>query len=307
MFCKFPSIVNSYHEKTLKFWLEKYPELKNERFVAETKIDGASISFVFSKDEEMKVYSRERYISPNENFFDVWNVIKGEYCQHVFGICKAYVEKYGLASLQITGELFGQGIQKRINYGKEKYIIFYSVSINGYLQPPLFCYNFFPYSVCINAVHDNLSLEDALNFDVENLKDFYSMCQDTAEGIVIKPYNKVYVSPVGDIFYLKKKNEKFNDRAKVKEDVAKFSDEVIRLNLQYKSFLTENRLQDLFSKYNIITDQSQLGTYIKLMREDAINDFMKDFGDDFNKLEKKEQKAVFNVGNVIAKMFQKHI
>lgn len=308
MFKKYPEINNSYHKKNLSFWLSIYPELKNERFAAEGKLDGSNVSFLFQPNKPFEIYSRERPIVPSENFFDVWNVIKEEIYQEFFVAVQREVEHANFDSIQVTGELFGKGIQKRINYGDKKYIKFFSVRINDILQTPEFCYDFIPDNLLIHVENDNLTLEEALNFNVENLKDFFSVNGESkAEGIVIKPLSKVYISPLDEIFYLKKKNENFAEKYKVKEDVQKFSDSVIKLNVIFQSYLTKNRMLGIFSKHGENKEQNQLGEYIKLLREDAIKDFMKENEEEFNALDKKEQKAVFNVGNTIAKMFQKQL
>lgn len=308
MFIKYPEINNSYNERNINFWLKIYPEIRNMRFTAEIKLDGSNISTCFQKNQDMKVYSRENRIGPDQNFFDVWNVIKDEKYIDFFTKCYYFVESNNLESLQITGELYGKGIQKRIDYGDKKYIKYFSVRINGILQTPKYCYNFIPDNLLIHVENDNLTFEEALSYDVETLTDYYSPTHSRAEGIVIKPYDNVLISPVKEIFYLKRKNKDFGEKMKVKEDIAnKYSDNVIHLNVEYRSFINENRMYNLFSKVGNIVDQSQLGEYIKMLRDDAIKDFMKEFKEDFDALNKKEQKAVFNVGNVIAKMFQNYL
>ena len=73
------------------------------------------------------------------------------------------------------------------------------------------------------------------------------------------------------------------------------------------SYITENRLQNLFSKMGEIERPNQIGDYIRAMLQDAKEDFLKDFGDDFSALSAKDHKAVFNAGRKIAHMLKERL
>ncbi|RLF96798.1 hypothetical protein DRN58_09390, partial [Thermococci archaeon] len=109
------------------------------------------------------------------------------------------------------------------------------------------------------------------------------------------------------VFYLKKKNEKFKERQRVKKKLQEGSSEVIQLNLEFRNYITEERVQSIFSKEGVIQKPEEIGRYIKLVLEDAKKDFEKDFGDKIKHLEKKKLKKVFNVGSQIVKILDKYL
>ena len=79
-------------------------------------------------------------------------------------------------------------------------------------------------------------------------------------------------------------------------------DEVIDpLNAAFREYINEQRMDNVFSKEGPIADKSQIGKYIGLILVDAIEDFTKDYPE-AETLDKKQRKAVFNVGSAVAKM-----
>jgi hypothetical protein len=57
------------------------------------------------------------------------------------------------------------------------------------------------------------------------------------------------------------------------------------------SLITENRLRNVLSKIGPI-GQKEFGKLIQLFSKDILNDFFKDYLDDYNGLAKKEQKQL---------------
>lgn len=105
---------------------------------------------------------------------------------------------------------------------------------------------------------------------------------------------------------LKKKNEEFLERQKSKRPKV-VDDEVTRFNALFREYITLSRLQGIFSKYGEIQEPAQIGQFIRWMLEDALEDFLKDYGDEFGALDKKQQKQVRNVGGLVANMLKGYL
>src|SRR5690606_36331161 len=128
-----------------------------------------------------------------------------------------------------------------------------------------------------------------------------------AEGVVIKPYQNNII--LGDSrFILKKKSEKFIEKESTKKEGNKedLSSDVVNLMLEFKSYINDNRILSAFSKEGPIQKPQEMGKYIKLILEDAKEDFFKDniLPDTLNE---KEQKLIFNVGGLIADKLRSHL
>lgn len=79
MFKKYNSIDNHYQTKEIMRWLSEYPELENETFVLTEKVDGANIQLYFTPDGGFKYGKRSAFLSPDEKFFDLHELVAGPY------------------------------------------------------------------------------------------------------------------------------------------------------------------------------------------------------------------------------------
>jgi len=246
-------------------------------------------------------------IDMTDNFYDCWNVIKRykeltDYVQSISNRLKCQIILFG--------ELYGKGIQNRIDYGPEKYfrifdIIIYStkdIFILQWIQTQKFIYtDSILKKYLVPSYGIVKGLKESLKYEPEDWNEI--------EGVIIKPYNKVYSLKSGDVFYLKHKNPKFeekNKRKKRKEPV-KYSDEIENLKSNFEDYINKNRVLSVFSKYGEISEPKQIGEYIKLVLEDAKKDFTKDMEFDINKINKKEQKYIFNVSKDILKILNGYL
>ena len=306
-FKKYASIENSYREKHIQETLESTDYDMNLSCVAQEKIHGANISFHFKRDNDnYKVASRNRILENGEQFYDVWNVINDNLdlialLQEVASDC--FEQSYYIQEVHFYGELFGGGIQKGVDYGKEKRILIYDVSLTSqsttYLTPALIpdklkqSKHFIPY-------HATGTLEDLLQFDVESFQTQYG--NGAAEGIVIKPYNKIIVDKNGNPFYLKRKAEKFLEASKAPKRKRKPVDKEWKHWCEvFETYITTNRLQNVFSKHGRIEDKSQVGKYVQLLTEDAKEDFLKDYPDYDDSVNKQTIFKSKQAGKIIVK------
>jgi len=295
MLKKYSSIENHYREKFIEKWLNRFPELNYEDFIATEKIHGTNLGVEINKDDSLRFQSRNNYT--DANFFKCGEFFKNEYGKDMLFAIRNYgldlMDKYNSKRVVFYGEFFGDGVQKGVKYTqlidlkglKRNYKLFdIWVENYGYLPYNKINSDFFKkYFVKIVEVG---TLEKCLNFDVENQKTFYG--EGIAEGIVIRPLSKDYVWGC-ERFVLKKKATKFAERQKTKKSYTP-SPVVEKYSKIFKEYITENRLQNVFSKYGVIINIKGLGLYMGLMLQDAWNDFIKD--NDISSLEKKEIKMI---------------
>lgn len=308
-FKSYPSIENSIHKKVLDYILEHRPELKTYQYILREKLDGCNIQFLFKPNQLMMVGKRTSFLTPDENFYDIWNTIK-RYEDDLDKI-QQYCNKQN-KEIRVYGELYGQGIQKRVNYGPLKYISLFDCYIEEiplnqvkfenwlndlgiwHLLPPLICY-------CDN-------LEQALRFKPIFKSRVYPEAKEEnlAEGVVLQPYGE----GVNTRFLLKLKHPKFEEKKESEIKVPKVVNEedkaINTLNKKFYEYINDNRLKSIFSKYGEIQNVNQIGTYIKYALEDAKADFLKDYGDSLTGFEKDNLKKVFNVGSLIANLLRKY-
>ena len=306
-FQKWPSIDNSYQEKNISRWIEREPGLFHCDYEITSKLDGSNISFYFNK-KEMKVFSRNNRIGDGDSFFGVWDVIKGREYVDFFNYLKN-VMIGDIQSIQVYGEIVGPGIQKRINYGDKKFIRFFGICINDILQSPYVSREFIPEELYVPIMGIAKGLTEALAWN-ENFVEPLSVNGDISEGIVIKPYNKVYISPVDEIFLLKKKTKEFTEKMgkKIKVDGTMHPMESWRV--EFLNYITENRVLSVFSKEGEIKSPTEIGKYISWVSLDAQKDFLKDYESEetLQNLDKKDAKYIFNsAGSKVNKILQKYL
>lgn len=321
-FRKYPSIENSYRQKEIEMWLKHYPELANEQFVAPIKLDGCNLNIWFTPDGMVRLGKKSTFIGTIDQ--DVY--FQGVNLKELFNsndLYKMLIIAFQQMSIDtndeitIYGELFGKGIQNRVNYGEGKYFRAFDIAVNGVFLPQskfIVCM-FKIFGVKYNNIicsfpHEELfeSLEEALNFNIvfKSLltPDGYEK-DNFEEGVVIKPWNRIYTSPQGSVFYLKKKNPKFADKeGTTQKEKRPVNESLSALNKEFKSYINENRVLDVFSKYGTISQMSQIGEYIRYVIEDAKEDFLKD--NDFTG-DKSAEKIVYNCGSLILDILKKYL
>jgi len=312
-FTKYVSIENSYREKFIDRMLMEFPELQNIQFIITEKIHGTHTMFVFEPNGDMHICSRNRRLgSRDDKHFGIWDYVDAELTELVSKM-KEYAESQN-STITLHGEFFGPGIQKGIDYGKRKRFLIFDIRIDSELMPQstlidiMAHHGLLSYLVPIITVVDGL--EKALAFNIEFDSLLSSNEDNICEGIVIKPFKKVFRHWDGKTFYLKKKNAKFSEKkqtGKPKEAVVYF-EQVERLRAEFISYITENRVQNVFSKEGEIDDPKSIGRYIGFVMKDAQQDFEKDFGDQLQELEKKEKKHVFaGTAKMIVDILRKHL
>jgi len=136
-----------------------------------------------------------------------------------------------------------------------------------------------------------------------------------AEGVVLKPAQPKFYWGGGRVM-LKNKNAKWSEKAKKQKqsrDVNSdnnfefvLSDQAQALTDEILTFVTENRLHNVLSKMDQITDR-HFGMIVGNMNRDIIDEFFKDFKEQFLVLEEKERKFITKrMGNEVMQLVRKH-
>lgn len=319
-FKKYNSIENHYNEKNIMHWITKYPELNLEKFIIQEKIHGSNFSIWFEKkdtDIEVKFGKRTSFLEETESFFDWQNTIKKENVQNLIKKIKEKMNVLNIPSIILFGELYGTGVQKGIYYSQDKNIKFFDMKIcNLYISQNKML-NFFKEIKCENMLVPIIgyakSLKEALEINTEfnsHISDKqFDQLDNICEGVVIKPFEKVYMYDES-VFYIKKKNEKFLEKSKSpkKQKIyTELSKEYQELKNIFSTYFTENRLDNVFSKYGEIQEIKEIGKYINLLIEDAKQDFFKEYKDRFVLLENREKKELLKMQKLALEIIQKKI
>jgi len=309
-FTKWVRITNNTTKKFIDLFIEKYPQLLNEKFVVSEKLDGANFSVLIDEYGTIKSFAkRSGIVKSDESFYNYKAAFQNfETSRALKGLQFYCADKK--KTIQAVGELFGKGVQKRIYYGDtvqwNVYALYEYRNDEVRLMPfeemfKLFKWIYSYYgsnmpSLLVPIFGTEFSLKDALEFDIyftskRTPLDYEQ--ENLAEGIVIRPYEKDYHIEREGFFIVKKKNEKFLDREVKKQRTPKIVSKEEQEKIDYVlSFVNKNRTLDLFSKYGEFDDIRKTGEYIKYYVNDVFEDIRKNDPAFFTKLLDKEGHSV---------------
>ena len=300
-FVKWPSAENSYREKFITMFLDHFPELATRRYIVSEKIHGSCWQWVLTPNKPIRAGSRNNFLDMSGSFQGA--VIQELYEAHeqLLRLLQSWAD-FSSNTVHLFGELHGRGIQKGVDYGEGKKVLYFGMMNNGELLPFQKLQEMVDTEHLVPVVGRVDTLQEALDFESE-FPSHVSPTGDICEGVVIMPLHNVY--QIGhSSFILKKKNEAFLEVSNAKKEIV--IDEVAaHFGTEFRRYITVNRLQSVFSKEGEISEPGQMGLYIKAMLADAKEDFAKDY--DIEHLSKKQQKAVFNVGGIIANMLKEYL
>lgn len=279
-------------------------------FANDILVHNSNISFLIHPElDHVKIFSRNQEVT-NDNFYN---------CADVFTEFIEKIEKmkswaaHGRVSVRIFGELFGPGIQKGVEYGNERQIRIFDIMVNDRLQSQESTENFL-YDLGLGALFvPKIGVFPSFKEAMEVNEEFDSMIlgveNNVAEGFVIKPYKDVFVDGQGSVFYVKKKNDKFKEKQKVKKirTETQYTEEVNQWRETFLSYINANRAESVFSKEGEIASYSDIGKYIPLIHQDALEDFRKDedFVDEY--FTKSEKKYIFNSSKEIVELLKLYL
>jgi Rnl2 family RNA ligase len=309
MFRRYFSIEGTWRKKEIQWWIEKYPHIDELTYILQEKIHGANVSWVFGSDGAFEVGKRTSVLTNEDNFYN-FKIMYEEYADVIILLKEYALENE--CNLNVFGEWFGKGIQKGVDYGPKKQLLFYDVLIDNVLMSPFEMDDLFSLLNISDMMVPNFgtvdSLQEAIDFDTSiKVTKVYPEGKSIIEGVVIKPYYNTMRSENGKTFYLKNKNEVFKEiqkKRKKNKPKVEYPEHVQRIKNAFSEYITENRLNNVFSKHGEIESSNDLGKYIKLFLEDAKEEFTKDYKIDIMDLDKKELKYVYNESKQIVNMLK---
>lgn len=285
-FKKYPKMFSDYHVKQINEHLEYNPSCKDAIYIYQIKYDGSNISFCFAPGEKMRIAKRSGFIDQYDNFNGILDII--EQYREVINRLQKYCD-INNCEIQLYGEIFGKGIQNRINYGDDKYIKFFDMRKDGILLT----------LQELECLEEIVPLNHwAYSSGFYNLNEIGDIkVPKEHEGVVFKQYNRIYF--FDRLLYIKKKNEQFKEKLKPKKNKKnKETDsnpETERLKELFLQYINHNRLKNVFSKHGKISKPEQIGEYIKLVSEDVIEDFQLE--NNLSNYNRAKMNEVFKIGN----------
>ena len=314
-FRKFPSIENHYQEAFIEKAILHNPELLDLTFIKSEKLHGANVQIAYDIKEgkpfDLKLGRRGDYLVEDEKFYGFSSFMEAE----EFGPLGVYLYRLGYKhqkSVRVFGEFFGENIQKGVVYHPGKQLRVYDIMIADDLMPQKKMIMEFEMHGMIDLlapiIGEPCTLAEALAFDVETfITTLGPQDEDNfAEGVVIKPYERPVTLGNGKNFYIKKKNTKFKDKSREPKVRKEMRADLKEMRDEFRTYLNDVRVQDLFSKMGPIEDKKQIGTYIQALMADAVEDFVKDYPEATD-LEKAERKQVYNAGPMPAQLLMKYV
>lgn len=301
-FKKYNSIENSYRQKFLNYIVEQ-GKADGEWTVSE-KIHGANFSFVVG-EQGMKFAKKTAFIESDEDFFN-YELVVEKYSSNVKALFE-YIKtiKEDVEQITVFGELFGgsyphpdvennnkiSAVQKEVHYSPVIDFYAFDIFINGetYLNQDEADELFDKFDFFYAKSLFRGTLQECLDFEKEYVTTIPTRLGlptiegNIGEGNVIKPIEPRFLWS-GSRVVVKNKSPKVKQEIKLTEAGETMLEEMSCL-------VTENRLKNVLSHIGEVK-QSDFGKVMGLLNKDVIDDFMKDFKEEFVELDKKERQAI---------------
>lgn len=293
MFKPFSSIENA-STKLVERWVSRSPEASASRYLVTEKLDGANFQILIDGGGPIRYFSRNKELEISEPFFD-WQKTVMQDCRKELRALMLHSSFVG-ATIRVYGELFGSGVQRRIQYlpeGQKKFLPFEihvdDVRLTQVEMDKLLNLLDMPeWRVPVLATCD--TLEEAVTFDLDREtmigRELGVEGNRKIEGVVITPLDRhLYIGQSHFIF--KVKSKEFNDKMKVKTKVYKHFNGCVMycwLVDVWQGYFNENRITDMYSKEGVIKEKTEIGKYIKLITEDVKSEFLEEYLEEFSAL-----------------------
>lgn len=320
-FKKFSSIENSYRDK----FIDRIRHEKQDGgdWVVMEKVHGAQFS-IYYDGSSLRASTRTAFLEDGDDFYN-WKEVLEEHRENMQNLYKLVKETMpdasnfpGLAII-VYGELFGgsyphpdvlriktaKRLQKGVFYHPGNLFYVFDLRVNEkYLTVdqanPLFEQAGFFYAKTLfrGTMDQCLKHPNEFPSKISQWLNLPTIEGNNAEGIVIKPIDPRFMGN-GDRIIIKSKNEKFKEkkakkkRPKVEEEP--LSETAVKLQEELESLVTENRLQNVLSKKGELPyplPKDYFGEVMKDLNTDIFEEFNKDHKNQFDSLDKKEQKKL---------------
>ncbi|WP_108807446.1 RNA ligase, Rnl2 family [Aquimarina spinulae] len=313
MFKKYTSIENTYRDEFID--RIKGHEFWNDEFIVQEKVHGANLSYWSTNGDDYFSAKRTDQITNEEKFFNHDLILKElkPKLKNIWSDLKNEIEN--LKQLTIFGEIIGGDyphkeveidrkaimVQKGIFYSPKNHFYAFDILINSetYLDVDVVNSHFEKQKILHAKTIFRGDLKECLDYPNDfnstlpkelNLPD---LTPNVVEGVVIKPSKTRHFNN-GVRVILKNKNEKWSENKKYHKSIKledELSDKVIKLQEAILTYVTENRLNNVVSKIGEIS-QKDFGRVLGMFNKDVVEDFLKDYNQITNELEKKELKLI---------------
>ena len=308
-------------------------------WVVSEKIHGANFSFWVTEDS-IRCAKRTDWLSEGSSFFNFQDVLtmNFEVLRKMYDdvITRHFPET---KCMTVYGEIFGGNyphpeveraymattVQKGVWYHPGNRFMAFDIVIRSEDHNRTMGHDFV-YDLCElhglkhvpvlfrGTFEECLKYPNEFNSVVPNAFYLPSLVENLAEGVVIKPVEPSFMWN-GSRVILKNKNTKWSEKAKMQrpnKDANKankfdfeLSEPAAELVGELLLYVTENRLRNVLSKMEAITDR-HFGIIVGNMNKDIMEDFLKDHREKFIALEEKERKyATKKMGNEVMLMVRK--
>lgn len=277
-FNKYMKLRNHYDGKNLSWWLTYNLGLRDAKYVATEKLHGANFSVWVFPDGEVRAGKRSSFLGDDAKFYRWKEAMEEEAFLEWLEEAKDHA-KDRVSPLVYYGELFGGGVQKEVDYGPHQRVRFFDIydPKRDEYWAPADVYAAIPENMRVphvgfyNGIDAALACGDA----------FPTLLNPTpgnvCEGVVVRPWNKTYQTEVGERFAIKKKNDKFKEKAKVPKThkvPKEIPHEVLAALDLITPYITPQRLSNVISHHGEPTGMEQFGQYLKLfvcdVRDEAL-------------------------------------
>lgn len=317
-FKKYNSLENSYQNEFISSIIEQgFGELE---YVVQEKVHGANLSFI-TDGQKIVSAKRTELVLDNEEFFNS-KIVLENYKDRIFSLFKEVEKLYNIKSVTIFGELFGGGyphsdiqkhdnaklVQRGIYYVPFNDFFAFDIMLDNekYLDVEtanlLFDKHKFIYAKTLfkGSLKDCLAYSNTFKTTIPKEYNLPELDGNICEGVVIRPTQPSFLR-IGSRIIIKNKNEKWSENnnyidksilSKLLHEGEELSEEASLLCEEAYKLITQNRLNNVVSKIGEADPKKDYGKLLGLYNKDILTDFLKNFHDRYDALEKHESKAV---------------
>ena len=308
----FRPIIDSTDQEYIDHLFAFDPELAQSRYVVSEKLDGTNVTIMIDRDS-VRYFSRSRQFDAERPFFNAPMTLK-KYKED-FQKVQSALNNLGCQYVTFRGEYFGKGINRRIDYGQDRYYAPFGIEKDGitqthqqfqtFMQEMKFCRlnpvpvliadasfdearAFCPEEVTTQAFTPDKAIPD------QNKKAKATARYDFIEGIVIQPVDHL-IKDSNSPFLLKKHAVSYREIEKTssahlgkqgqQDEECSAAASAIDENLVRHSFVglidyvNHNRLINVVSHLGEPTSAKQIGLYVMTILRDAKADYCKHHAD----------------------------
>jgi Rnl2 family RNA ligase len=313
-FDKYTSIENTYQTPYMEKVFAATP--KNLLWDVTEKVHGSNCCII--TDGNQVEFAKRSGIITDNNFFNYKLVLKAIKNRIINAF--NYIKK-PVKVVQFYGELFGgyyphEKVQRDSRFSAVQKGIYYCPYQTFYGFDIALCYEdgsrewlnpdevaevyrenhiFYARSLFRGTLEECLKFPNTFQTHIPEWLGFPSIEGNTCEGVVLKPMIPQFFNNGGRIV-LKNKSEKFAEKKKehIHKEVKDVPEVVAATSETMNEYITDARLCNVISHEGEFDMPKEFGKLMKLFTADILNDFYKEHLDEWNSLEKGNQRMVTN-------------